>query len=300
MLRIILLSLLWAVCSTFLVNPCFWKGLKEDYFVDYNDKEFTFGQTWVEIRMHGTICFIVVFGYSMFLYIAGFRHNLTGSLICIAICFLLQLLFSYNTKKLNAIFIAGLVISVILLMQDVFVSMNIASPLLRIDSIQLTVEDNQNSTNARPYISLGEIQTLFNVNSASGPTYNNGKYIYAVTGGNNGKGVVIIDKDDPSEARFIQCSREFEIMDIRFKYPDEKLQEIYITVSDDDLSNDDLPTPYGLFAVAEKSWFFGTYNVNGYILLNLVTGETQEFTEDQLQSADECLEDLLPDFVTNN
>ena len=51
----------------------------------------------------------------------------------------------------------------------------------------------------------------------------------------------------------------------------------------------DINVPYGLFAVAEKSWILGTYNVKGYVMLNLITGEVQEFKQEE-----------LPKFVTNN
>ena len=53
------------------------------------------------------------------------------------------------------------------------------------------------------------------------------------------------------------------------------MKELYITVSDDNV-------PYGLFAVADKSWFFGTYEVNSYIMYNLISGETQQFTKEEL------------------
>lgn len=140
----------------------------------------------------------------------------------------------------------------------------------------------QEDTKVKLFISSREIKSLFKVYSASGPTYNNGKYIFTVSGGYNGEGIVIIEKDNYTEANFLSYPYGLNVKDVRFQYPTQKLKELYITISDDNV-------PYGLFAVADKNWLLGTYKVNGYIMLNLMTGDIQEFTQEE-----------LPNFVTDN
>ena len=78
------------------------------------------------------------------------------------------------------------------------------------------------------------------------------------------------------------CSYELDIRDVRSQYPTRKLKELYITISDNN-------EPYGLFAVADKSWLLGTYKVNSYVMLNLITGDVHEFKQEE-----------LPKYVLNN
>ncbi len=284
MLRMILLSLVWALCSTCLVRPWFWKGVKhKDLFNNHGEKIGFDNDSWKGTLAIEIVCFVGVFLLSMFLYaVGGVRQSLYGSFLLIMFCFLLQCLWSYQGKVRYTIMLTVVVISAILWIQDSIVGSKISIPLNKVDSVPLTTSDVQEDKQVKLFVSSSEIQNLFKVDSASGPTYNNGKYIFTVSGGDNGKGIVIIDKDNYSEANFIPCSYGLDVTDVRSEYPTQKLKELYITISDDN-------TPYALFAVADKSWVLGTYNVNGYVMLNLITGECQKLTQEQ-----------LPDFVTNN
>ena len=284
MLRIILLSLVWAICSTCLVRPWFWKGVKKKYlFNDYGARIGFDNDSWKSNLMAEIVCFVAIFVLSVFLYaVAGFRQSLYGSFLPIMLCFLSQCLWSYQGKVHDTIMLTFVGISAILWIQDSIVGKNISVPLNKVDSVQITTPSTQKDAEVKLFVSSSEIQSLFKVDSASGPTYNNGKYIFTVSGGDNGKGIVIIDKDNYTEANFLSCSYELNVTELRSQYPTQKLKALYITISDDN-------TPYGLFAVADKSWILGAYNVNGYVMLNLLTGETQEFTQKQ-----------LPIFVTNN
>ena len=160
--------------------------------------------------------------------------------------------------------------------------MIISAPINKVRSVPLTTTQKDEETGVKLFVSSSEIKSLFKVDSAGEPTYNNGKYIFTVSGGDNGKGIVIIDKDNCKEANFLSCSYELDITDVRSQYPTKKLKELYITISDDN-------EPYGLFAVADKSWILGSYKVNGSVMFNLITGETQEFNQEE-----------LPEFVLNN
>lgn len=283
MLRIILLSLVWAICSTCLVRPWFWKGVKnKNLFTDGVRIGFSI-ESWKGSLAVEIVCFVGVFILSMCIYAgAGFRQNLYGSFPLIMICFLLQCLWDNQGKVRYTVMLTIVAISAIFWIWDGIVGCNISVPLNTVDSVPLTATQVDENTEVKLLISSSEIQSLFKVDSASGPTYNNGKYIFTVSGGNNGKGIVIIDKDNYTEANFLSCSYGLNITDVRSQYPTQKLKELYITISDDNV-------PYGLFAVADKNWILGTYNVNEYVMLNLITGEVQEFKQEE-----------LPKFVTNN
>lgn len=284
MLRIILLSLVWSICSTCLVRPWFWKGVKNKDLFNYHGAKIGFvNDSWKEDLAIEILCFIVVFAVSMLIYAGiGFRQNLYGSFPLIMLCFLLQCLWSYQGKVRYTIMLTIVAISAILWIQDGIVGYDISVPLNKVNSVPLTAIQTDEDADVKLFISSSEIQSLFKVNSSSGPTYNNGKYIFTVSGGYNGKGIVVIDKDNYTVANFLSCSYGLNVTDVRSQYPTQKLKKLYITISDDNV-------PYGLFAVADKNWLLGTYKVNGYIMLNLMTGEIQEFAQEE-----------LPIFVTNN
>lgn len=274
MLRIILLSLVWAICATCLVRPWFWKGVKnKNLFTD--GVRIGFDREWKGEAVLEVVCFVGAFLISMISYdMLGF---LDASFTMIALCFLAQCFLSNQGKIRYAIMYTVAAISAILCIQDIIVGWDISIPLNKVDCVPLSATNE-----VKLFISESEIESLFHVDSASGPTYNNGKYIYTVSGGNNGKGIVIIEKDNYTEAHFLSCSYELNVREVRSQYPTQKLKELYITISDDNV-------PYGLFAVADKSWILGTYKVNYYIMLNLITGEIQEFKQEE-----------LPKFATNN
>lgn len=282
MLRIILLSLVWALCSTCLVRPWFWKGVKHKDLFNTDGKKIGFGNNNWKINLAiEIICFCVMFFASMLGYaVAG--ANLYGSFPLIMLCFLFQCFWSYQGKVRYTIMLTVAMISALLWIQDTCVGNKISIPLNRVASVPLPTSVVEEDKQVKLFVSSSEIKSLFKVDSATGPTYNNGKYIFTVSGGVNGNGIVFIDEDNYSEANFIPCSYELDVKDIRSKYPTQRLKELYIAVSDDN-------TPYALFAVANKSWVLGTYNVNGYVMLNLITGESQKLTQE-----------LLPDFVTKN
>lgn len=282
MLRIILLSLVWALCSTCLVRPWFWKGVKHKDLFNTDGEKIGFGNNNWKINLAiEIICFCVMFFASMLGYAVD-GANLYGSFPLIMLCFLFQCFWSYQGKVRYTIMLTVAMISALLWIQDTCVGNKISIPLNRVASVPLPTSVVEEDKQVKLFVSSSEIKSLFKVDSATGPTYNNGKYIFTVSGGVNGNGIVFIDEDNYSEANFIPCSYELDVKDIRSKYPTQKLKELYIAVSDDN-------TPYALFAVANKSWVLGTYNVNGYVMLNLITGESQKLTQE-----------LLPDFVTKN
>lgn len=282
MLRIILLSLVWAVCATCLIRPWFWKGVKNKNFLTGN-VGIGFSNSWeFEVKME-IFFFVAEFLVSILWYaVIGVRQNLYGSFCMIIICVFSQCLWDNQGKVRYTIMLSIIAISAILWIQDGIVGYDINVPLNKVNSVPLIATQTDEDTKTKLFISSSEIESLFKADSASGPTYNNGKYIYTVNGGDNGKGIVTIDKDNYTEAKFIPCKCELDVNYLRSQYPTQKLKELCITISDDNV-------PYGLFASAEKTWLLGTYDVKGYVMLNLITGEIQEFKQEE-----------LPSFVTNN
>lgn len=283
MLRIILLSLFVGICSTCLVRPRFWKGVIKKYL--FNDSGAIINLDNCNKKRYFVeqiICFILAFLlYGIYVYCS---HDLYNPILFILICMMFQLTQDLLYKSGPSVTL--IVISIIALalsIQDFIAYKNINVYLNKVESIPFTtLKVRHPDTKVAFLVSSNDIENLFKVDSATGPTYNNGKYIFTVSGGDTGDGIVIIDKANPIEANFIPCSYELDIRDISYKYPTHTLKELYITISDDN-------KPYALFATADKSWLLGTYEVNGYIMLNMVTGETKEFTQEQ-----------LPHFVTEN
>ena len=288
MLRVIMLSLVWAICSTCLVRPWFWKGVINKTLVkNKEEKRIGFTKNSKFELVAEIAIFTFLFILSMLMYLGNSkRYTLSDSYIMIILCFLVQCSWDYQGKVRYCIFLSLAAVFIVLYVQDSIATSNIQAPLNKVESIDLTVESTQIQQDERTiiklFVSADEIKNLFHANSVSGPTYNNGKYIFIVSGGSNGYGVVIIDQKDYKKAKFIYCPHKFEIASIRPDYPTLKLKEMFVAVSDDNV-------PFGVFAVAEKEWFFGNYNVTQYLLFNLTSGESQIFSPKE-----------LPEFVTNN
>jgi hypothetical protein len=280
----ILLSLIWAICSTCLVRPWFWKGVIEKDLFNYDGKKLGFSNDfWKREVVIEVVFFVVTFALSMFMYFfAATRQNLYGSFLMIIACFIFQCAWNYQGRARYKFMLTVAAVSAILWLQDGIVGCFISVPEDKVDSVPVTSTkiDEGNEVAVKILISTSEVKSLFKVTSASGPTYNNGKFIYVVNGGENGKGIVIIDADNSTEAKFLPRSYDLDIRDIRSQYRTYKLKPVEVVVSDDNV-------PYGLFAKADKTWVLGTYKVKGYILFNLVNGESQEYTQEE-----------LPNFVT--
>ena len=283
MLRIFLLSLFWGICATCLVRPWFWEGVKnKNLFNDGNtigfDKYFWRTNIAVEIAF-----FLLIFASSFLSYIMlGARQSIYGSFVIIGFCFYAQTVWAHQNKIFNTLMYLFTILCLVLAIQDAYVSSRFTAPLNRVSSVPLTTTSISEETNTKNFISADELQNLYKASSISGPTYNNNKYIYIANSVDNGYGIILIDRTNPSVATFINCNYKFDILTLREKYPDAMLRKLFIAISNDNV-------PYGVYAKADKSWLFGSYAITNYILLNLFTGEIMEYAE-----AD------LPDFLKNN
>ena len=275
MLRIIILSLFWALCSTCLIRPWFWKRIKnKNLFDECGKPSFEEGDIKFEI---GYAIFVFVISLVMYMWFST-RTNIYGSYLMIILYFIKQFLYNERRKKADIICGVGILLALCLWIQDGIAGYMITDPLKRVESVPISSAGENNSI--KTFVSADEIKSLFQVESASGPTYNNGKYIFKVSEKTD-DGIVVIDTEDFSGAKYIPCKYEFSLREIRSYYPTEKIKETYITISDENI-------PYGLFSIADKKWT-GGYEIEKYVLFNLQTGEIQEYELDE-----------LPKFVTNN
>lgn len=275
MLRIIILSLFWALCSTCLIRPWFWKRIKnKNLFDEYGKPSFEENDIKFEI---GYAIFVLVMSLVMYM---GFstRTNIYGSYLMIILIFIKHLLYDNQNKKVKVVCGIVILISIGLWIQDGIAGYIVSDPLKKIESVPIASADENGLV--KPFFSSEDIKNLFQVETASGPTYNNGRYIFEVSDKSD-DGVVVIDVDEYSVAKYIPCEYEFSLKEIRKYCPTEKIKETYITISDDNI-------PYGLFSIADKKWT-GGYEIEKYALFNLQTGEIQEYELDE-----------LPKFVTNS
>ncbi len=283
MLQIIFVVLVFSICSTAFVRPFFWKRLKNKTLANNNDGKVGFknlpigGIIGVEIGI-----FVINVIINSVIYFSGInKYNFYTFCISILICVLCQQINDNQETIKNVILRIIAVICAVIAIQDNIVGENINIPLNKIDTIPIST--SLNNDNVKTFVSANEIASLFKATSAKGPTYNNGKYIFELSGGENDGDMVIIDKNNCEKAKLIEINYEFLVnIHCRLKCPYKKLQKMYIVVSDDEEGI----IPYGVYAVAEKSWLFGTYKAEKYLLMNMKNGDIKEYSQEK-----------LPDFV---
>lgn len=87
----------------------------------------------------------------------------------------------------------------------------------------------------------------------------------------------------PLEVRYSHPQTSFSLKDershLRSIYPTEKIKALWIAKTAEGRL-------YGVFAIADKTWFMGTYETDRYLLVDLVTNDMKEYTYEE-----------LPDFV---
>lgn len=283
MSRIFLLSFIFATCSTCLVRPWFWKGVKNRYLLNDNGCRIGFSNNnWKSEVKTQILFFVGIFLLSFLQYtLLGVRQNLYGSLNIVILCLFLQCVWDYQGRLNTSILYISISFFVILFLQDISAGNSIKVPF-NTSSFTISTQSSQKEANAEEHFTFTEeeIKSTFKFPFVSTPTYNNGKRIYLVSDRIDTNGVVIVSNDNQAKAIFVPFCTDLGIQNIRREYPTDKIQNLYITVSDTN-------TPYALFALANKTSLFGSYEIDKYLLVNLATGTIQEHTQEQ-----------LPDFVT--
>lgn len=287
MLVSILLSLLWAVCSTVLVLPWFWIGIIRRKTIIGNEKYRGFSNTENNLRnsIIAQIVFAcITFGISLLIYLReNVRYNFYGAIVPILLVLLFQCLtiwdgWNCRQKIKSFIILAIAIVCLFFSITDCITS--------NFDVIGLTKENEEIPTvisitekekeEEKSVLSSSTVASLFKATAASGPIYSNGKFVYSITGSPNGYGIVVIDEQTDETARFIACNYKLEMsQNIRQKYPFERIKVLNIVVSDDD-------EPFGKYAILGKPNLFGAPVLEKYALQNMITGDFTEYTAEEL------------------
>ena len=282
MLVSILLSLLWAVCSTVLVLPWFWIGIIKRKTIIGNEKYRGFSNTENSLKSSiiAQIVFAcITFGISLLIYLGkNVRYNFYGAIVSILLVLFFQVLtiwdgWNSKMKIKTLIIIAVAIVCLFFSITDCITS--------NFDVIGLTKENEESiaekeKEEQKSVLSSSTVASLFKATDASGPIYSNGKFVYSITGSPNGYGIVVIDEQTNETARFIACNYKFEMsQNIRQKYPFERIKVLNIVVSDDD-------EPFGKYAILGKPNLFGAPVLEKYALQNMITGDFTEYTAEEL------------------
>lgn len=243
----------FGICSTCLVRINFWKNASYGEFHSNIIYEIT--------------SFILGGGLSAFLFIIGFP------LISFILVIFFQIIRShlyYGQKMLFQIigFLAMILVCGFFTIKTGMSYYNFTTPLD--GKWEVTLTDEIPSAN--------DISEIYNV-IAEGPTSNNQYWIYSYNDPkSNHQSLIVIDQIR-GETLFIPTEFRSSLqLDLNFGYSQRRL---YTAVSDD-------LTPYGVYAISKRN-LLGVYSLSNYVLVNLQTGDFQNYTS---------IEDL-PTFVTN-
>lgn len=287
MLVPILLSLLWAICSTVLVLPWFWKGLIKRKTLIGDKKNRGFGNSEKNELRNCIIVQIVfgciTFGISLLIYLGVMvRYNFYGAilpilLVCAFQCITLWLGWNNRQKMKSFCILAIALVCLFFLVADAITSdfdvVGLTKENEEVPIIVSTVEKEQKEKTVLP---SSTVAGLFKATSVSEPVYSNGKFVYTITGSPNGYGIVIIDEKAGETARFIACNFKFQMsLNLREKYPFARVKELNVVVSDDNV-------PFGKYAILSKPNLFGAPVLEKYVLQNMLTGDFTEYIAEEL------------------
>lgn len=290
MLVPILLSVLWAICSTVLIQPWFWRGLIKRKTLIGN-KGFRGFANEQKNELRDSIICQIAFGcltlfVSLFLYLAvHVRYNLYGAIIPILIVLACQAFtmcdgWNQHLKIKTLIIIVIAVVCIFFSVTDCITSqfdvVGIAKSNEEVPIVVSTVKQNQEEK--QPAFSSLSVASLFKASNddVSGPVYSNGKFVYTITDSPNGYGIVIIDENDGETAKFIACNFKCKMsLALRQEYPSARIKILNVVISDDNV-------PFGKYAILGKPNMFGAPVLEKYVLQNMLTGEFSEYTAEAL------------------
>lgn len=275
MLVSILLSIFWALCSTVLVLPWFWKSLikrktivgnAEYRGIDSGKKgmmNFVFSQM---------AFFVVTFIVSYEAYKeACVTRTVFGAIfpILVVICFqMITIGIGWNenrgVKYTTLCIIAGLLIITTSINTYTGYCLDIEgdeTENTKVEELPLTVTVD-NIEQLVP--SNDSIKYLFDVTSAEGPLYMGDKYVYITSSPN---GIVIVDKANGKVANFFKT--DYDFLQVRSKYPFNIIRKAGIIVTDDNI-------PYKRYAVVAKKAIIAKPVLDKYVYQNMLTGEVTE------------------------
>lgn len=273
MLVSILLSIFWALCSTVLVLPWFWKSLirrktivgnKEYRGIDEGKKNLR------DFILYQIFAFGVTFFSSWTLYKdAGVTRTLIGAvvpfcLVCVFQVITMSIGWNNNVElKSRIIGVAAVLLIIVsainsytgycLDVEGVEEESAEELPLtVTVDNIEQLVPSNDS------------IKYLFDVTSVEGPLYMGDKYVYITS---SPDGIVILDKANGKVANFFKT--DYDFLQLRNEYPFNIIRKAGIVVTDDNI-------PYKRYAVVAKKSIIAKPVLDKYVYQNMLTGEVTE------------------------
>ena len=273
MLVSILLSIFWALCSTVLVLPWFWKSLirrktivgnKEYRGIDEGKKNLR------DFILYQIFAFGVTFFSSWTLYKdAGVTRTLIGAvvpfcLVCVFQVITMSIGWNNNVElKSRIIGVAAVLLIIVsainsytgycLDVEGVEEESAEELPLtVTVDNIEQLVPSNDS------------IKYLFDVTSVEGPLYMGDKYVYITS---SPDGIVILDKANGKVANFFKT--DYDFLQLRNEYPFNIIRKAGIVVTDDNI-------PYKRYAVVAKKSIIAKPVLDKYVYQIMLTGEVTE------------------------
>lgn len=272
MLVSILLSIFWALCSTVLVLPWFWKSLirrktivgnKEYRGIDEGKKNlrdfilyqiFAFGVTffssWTLYKDAGVtrgavVPFCLVCVFQVITMSIGWNNNveLKSRIIGVA-AVLLIIVSAINSYTGYCLDIKGV--------ENESTEAEELPLTVTVDNIEQIVPSNES------------IKYLFDVTSVEGPLYVGDKYVYITS---SPDGIVIVDKANGKVANLFKT--DYDFLQLRNEYPFNIIRKAGIVVTDDNI-------PYKRYAVVAKKSIIAKPVLDKYVYQNMLTGEVTE------------------------
>lgn len=283
MLVPILLSLFWAVCSTVLIRPYFWKRLikRKIFTKDVSNKRFSNNKE-NELKLlivSQIISACGIFTISLLIYLLlHTRYNFYGSILPIMMVLYWHWAIIHNEDngKIKSTII--IIIAAVCLFFSITDLVTSYFGVIVEDKKEIPTMVSTNGQNEKHNaLSSSTVASLFDANDeSSGPVYSNGKFVYTLRYGLNGYGIAVIDENDSETARFIACNFSLQMSSaLRQQYPFARIKTLNAVVSDDDV-------PFGKYAILSKPNLFDAPTIDKYILQNMLTGEFAEYTAETL------------------
>lgn len=278
LVSIILLSIFWALCSTVLVLPWFWKSLirrktivgnKEYRGIDEGKKNLR------DFILYQIFAFGVTFFSSWTLYKdAGVTRTLIGAvvpfcLVCVFQVITMSIGWNNNVELKSRIIGVAAVLLIIVSAINSYTGYcldikGVENESTEAEELPLTVTVD----NIEQIVPSNEsIKYLFDVTSVEGPLYVGDKYVYITS---SPDGIVIVDKANGKVANFFKTFKtDYDFLQLRNEYPFNIIRKAGIVVTDDNI-------PYKRYAVVAKKAIIAKPVLEKYVYQNMLTGEVTE------------------------
>lgn len=283
MLSCIVLSTILAICSTAFVLPWFWISLITRRTIVGDEKHRGINEGKDELKLFlkkQGICFVFIFSVSMLTFTAAcVRRTWFGASMSIVLIIFINMIRLYDGhnkyQNIKEKILFGFII-LIAVLGFIRLGLDYSPDIMneiKPKEFPVTVTVWKDGKQVVP--SSRTIKELFDVDSASGPTYTNHKFVYKVS---NPSGIVVIDELNADKAQFIECKLN-NLDRIPFKmrnlYPTDMIAYQDVQVSDDYV-------PFEKYWIIAGDSFFSQPTLRKCLLQNLETGEITEYLPDEI------------------